>query len=463
MAFDVIVLGGGPGGYVAAIRAAQLGLKTAVIEKAELGGICLNWGCIPTKALLKSAEVFNYLQHAADYGLKLDGVATPDFPAVVKRSRNVASAMQKGVKYLLSKNKVEVITGYGRLKLDKRVEVTFASGEREEFRSKNIVIATGARSRVVPSIPQDGKTVLGYREALTLAQKPDRMLVIGSGAIGMEFAHFYASIGTQVTLVEREARLAPAEDDDVSAAIESSFRKRGIKAITGASVEKIESRSGRNVAKIRKGNDLSEVEFDVALSSVGIVPNTENIGLAELGIKTSNGFIPVNGNYETTVPGYYAIGDCIDTPALAHVASAEGIACIEHIAGHQPEKIDYSNIPSCVYTSPEIASVGLTERAAKEAKIEYRIGLFPFSASGKARAGGAGDGFVKLIVGKEYGEILGAHMVGANVTEMIAEVVAARKLEATAAELVKTIHPHPTMSEAVMEAAASALGEAIHY
>lgn len=454
--YDVIVLGSGPGGYVTAIRASQLGFKTAIVEKESLGGVCLNWGCIPTKALLRSAEVFNYLKNAEDYGLSAEGV-DKDFSKVIERSRNVADGMSKGVQFLMKKNKIEVINGTGKVKPGKKVDV-----DGKEISADHIIIATGARSRELPNLKQDGKKIIGYREALTLKKQPKSMIVVGSGAIGVEFAHFYNSLGTEVTIVEYLPHLVPLEDEDVSKQFERSFKKSGIKVMTNASVEKVDT-SGELVkatVKTKKGEEILEAE--IVLSAVGISSNIENIGLEDVGIITDKGKITVNEWYQTNIPGYYAIGDVVPGPALAHVASAEGITCVERIKGLNVEPIDYGNIPGCTYASPEIASVGLTEKQAKEAGYEIKVGKFPFSASGKASAAGEKDGFVKVIFDAKYGEWLGCHMIGAGVTDMIAEAVLGRKLETTGYEVLKAIHPHPTMSEAVMEAVADAYGEVIH-
>ncbi len=462
MKFDVLVIGSGPGGYVAAIRAAQLGLKTGVIERENLGGICLNWGCIPTKSLLKSALVYDYFKHAEDYGISLNGQAEPDFMAIIKRSRGVADGMSKGVQFLLKKNKVEVLTGTGKLTGQHKVEVTGPDGKKTSIASDHIILATGARSRELPNLMIDGKKIIGYRKALSLTELPESMLVVGSGAIGSEFAYFYNSIGTRVTLVEVLPNVVPLEDEEVSKQLERSFKKAGMKVMTGSTVESVDTNGKKCKVKIKTKKGEEEIEVDIVLSAVGISPNLEDIGLEDLGIETENGKIKVDEYMRTNVEGIYAIGDIVPGPALAHKASAEGILCVEKIAGHHTETIDYGNIPACTYTSPEVASVGLTENAAKEAGYEIKVGKFPFSASGKANAAGQKDGFVKMIFDAKYGELLGAHMIGANVTEMIAEIVVARKLETTGYEMIKSVHPHPTMSEAVMEAAAAAYDEVIH-
>mgnify|MGYP001024990193 FL=1 len=461
MNYDVIVLGSGPGGYVTAIRASQLGLKTAVVEKESLGGVCLNWGCIPTKALLKSANVYEYINHADDYGIKVSSHKA-DFNAVIKRSRDVAEKMSGGVKFLMKKNKIDVIMGTGKIQPGKQIEVTNNEGKKTSYSAKHIVIATGARSRQLPNLEQDKKQIIGYRDAMVLPKMPKKMVIVGSGAIGVEFAYFYNAMGVDVTIVEYLPNIVPVEDIDVSKQLEKTFKKKGISIMTNSSVEKVEkSAKGCKVnVKTTKGEEV--IECDIVLSAVGIQPNIENIGLEETGVVVDNGKIVVNEFYETNIPGYYAIGDVVKGQSLAHVASAEGITCVEKIAGHHPEAIDYNNIPGCTYCSPEIASVGMTEKVAKEAGHELKIGKFPFSASGKASAAGHNVGFVKLIFDAKYGELLGAHMIGANVTEMIAEIVALRKLETTGHELIKTVHPHPTMSEAIMEAAAAAYGEVIH-
>lgn len=462
MNYDIIVIGSGPGGYVTAIRASQLGLKTAVVERDALGGICLNWGCIPTKALLKSASVFEYIQHASDYGITVKD-SSADFGGMVERSRGVANGMSQGIQFLMKKNKIDVIKGFGVLKAGKKVAVTGEDGKVTEYTAdKGIIVATGARSRQLPNLPQDGTKIIGYREAMTLKTQPKKMVVVGSGAIGVEFAYFYNAIGTEVTVVEYLPNIVPIEDEDVSKQLEKSFKKAGINVMTNASVEKVDTSGKGCIVTIKTAKGEEKIECDVVLSAVGIQANIENIGLEELGIVVDRGRILVDEYYQTNIPGYYAIGDVIPTAALAHVASAEGIICVEKIAGHHPEPLDYGNIPGCTYCSPEISSVGMTEKAAKEAGYEIKVGKFPFSASGKASAAGAKDGFVKLIFDAKYGELLGGHMIGMNVTEMIAEIVAIRKLEVTGEELIKTVHPHPTMSEAVMEAAAAAYGEVIH-
>ena len=454
--YDIIVLGSGPGGYVTAIRASQLGFKTAVVEKESLGGVCLNWGCIPTKALLKSAQVFEYLKHAQDYGLNVKD-AKHDFDAVVKRSRGVAEGMSNGVKFLMKKNKIDVIEGFGKLKPGKKIDV-----DGTEYSADHIIIATGARSRELPSLPQDGKKVIGYRQAMTLDKQPKKMIVVGSGAIGVEFAYFYNSMGTEVTIVEYLPKIVPVEDDEVSKQLERSFKKSGIKIMTSAEVTSVDT-SGKGVkatVKTKKGEEV--LEADIVLSAVGIKSNIENIGLEDVGVAVDRDKILVNDYYQTNIPGYYAIGDVTPGQALAHVASAEGILCVEKIAGHHVEALDYGNVPGCTYCSPEIASVGLTEAQAKEQGYKIKVGKFPFSASGKASAGGNKEGFVKVIFDAKYGEWLGCHMIGAGVTDMIAEAVLGRKLETTGHEVLKAVHPHPTMSEAVMEAVADAYDEVIH-
>ncbi len=462
MSYDIIVVGSGPGGYVTAIRASQLGLKTAIVERESLGGICLNWGCIPTKALLKSANVFEYLSHASDYGITVKG-AEADFSGMVKRSREVANGMSNGIQFLMKKNKIDVLSGNGVLKTGKKVAVTDEKGKTVEYTAdKAVIIATGARSRQLPNLPQDGKKVIGYREALTLPKQPKKMVIVGSGAIGVEFAYFYNAIGTEVTIVEYQDNIVPIEDVEVSKQLTKSFKKSGIKIKTKSSVESVDTSGSGCVVSVKTAKGEEKIECDIVLSAVGIEANIENIGLEEVGIVTDKGRILVNDYYQTNIPGYYAIGDVLPTAALAHVASAEGIICVEKIAGLNPDTLDYGNIPGCTYASPEIASVGMTEAQAKEAGHEIKVGKFPFSASGKASAAGAKEGFVKLIFDAKYGELLGGHMIGANVTEMVAELVALRKLETTGHELIKTVHPHPTMSEAIMEAAAAAYDEVIH-
>jgi dihydrolipoamide dehydrogenase len=460
MAYDVIVLGSGPGGYPAAIRASQLGKKVAIVEKESLGGVCLNWGCIPTKALLKSAQVYEYAKHAADYGITIQN-PTHDFVGVVKRSRGVADKMSKGVQFLMKKNKIDVIMGYGKLLAPGKLEVTAADGTKAIHEAKNIVIATGTRARQLPSMPIDGKKILGYREAMVLPTQPKSMIICGSGAIGSEFAYFYNSMGTKITIVEFMPRIVPVEDEDISKELEKQYKKQGIDIMTNSEVLKVDT-SGEGVkATVKTATGEVILEADLLLSAVGVVANIENIGLEELGIKTEKGKIIVDAFGQSSVAGIYAIGDCTPGQALAHVAAKEGINAAEHIAGHHPEPIDYNNVPGCTYCTPEIASVGFTEKAAKDAGYEIKVGKFPFMASGKASAAGATEGFVKVIYDAKYGEFLGCHMIGMNVTEMIAEAVVARKLETTAHEILNAIHPHPTMSEGLKEATAMAYGEAI--
>lgn len=459
--YDVVILGSGPGGYVTAIRASQLGMKVAVIEKENLGGICLNWGCIPTKALLKSAQVFQYIKHAKDYGITVSD-ASADFSAVIGRSRNVADGMSKGVQFLMKKNKIDVIDGYGKVQPGKKVEVTAADGTKSIIEGKNIIIATGARARALPNVPIDGDKVIEYRKAMSLEKQPKSLVVIGSGAIGVEFAYVYASMGTKVTIVEFLPNIVPVEDEDVSKELAKQYKKMGIEIYTDSSVEKVDISGVGCVSTVKTPKGEITIESDIVLSAAGIVANIENIGLEDVGIATDRGKILVDKYYQTNVPGYFAIGDVVPGQALAHVASAEGIICVEKLAGHHPQPLNYGNIPGCTYCSPEIASVGYTEKAAKEAGYEIKVGKFPFSASGKAKAGGVPEGFVKVIFDAKYGEWLGCHMIGANVTEMIAEAVVARNLETTGMEIVKSVHPHPTMSEAIMEAAAAAYGEVIH-
>lgn len=459
--FDLIVIGSGPGGYVTAIRASQLGMKVAIVEKESLGGICLNWGCIPTKALLKSAQVFEYIKHAADYGIKVSG-AEADFGAVIKRSRTVAEGMSKGVAFLMKKNKIEVIMGTAKVKPGKKVEVTAAEGAVSTLEANHIIIATGARARALPNIPIDEVKVLGYRQAMVMDKQPKSMVVIGSGAIGVEFAYVYAAMGTKVTIVEFMPNLVPVEDEDISKELGKQYKKMGIDFYLSSSVESVDTKGEGCKVAVKTPDGNITIDCDVVLSAAGVIANIENIGLEDVGIVTDKGKIVVDGYSQTNIPGYYAIGDCSPGQALAHVASAEGIICVEKIAGLHVTPLDYNNIPGCTYCSPEIASVGYTEKKAIEAGYEIKVGKFPFSASGKAKASGHSDGFVKVIFDAKYGEWLGAHMIGANVTEMIAEVVVARKLETTGHEIIKSVHPHPTMSEAIMEAAAAAYGEVIH-
>ena len=458
--YDIIIIGSGPGGYVTAIRASQLGYKTAIVEKESLGGVCLNWGCIPTKALLKSAQVFDYLKHAKDYGLTIKEY-DKDFKSVINRSREVAEGMSKGVQFLMKKNKIDIITGHGKVLPGKKVSVSNGN-KTEEYGAKHIIIATGARSRELPSIPQNGKNIIGYRKAMTLDKQPKKLIVVGSGAIGIEFAYFYNTMGTEVIIVEYLERILPLEDEEISKQLERSFKKSGIKILTNAEVKKVET-NNKSVNVTIKTKSKDEIHTaDIVLSAVGIKTNIENIGLEDVGIATDNDKIMVNDFYQTNLPGYYAIGDVTRGQSLAHVASAEGILCVEKIAGHNLEPLDYGNIPGCTYCTPEVASVGLTEAQAKEKGYEIKVGKFPFSASGKAQAGGNPDGFVKVIFDAKYGEWLGCHMIGSGVTDMIAEAVIGRKLETTGHEVLKTVHPHPTMSEAVMEAVADAYDEVIH-
>ncbi|MFD2743662.1 MULTISPECIES: dihydrolipoyl dehydrogenase [Sphingobacterium] len=461
MNYDIIVIGSGPGGYVAAIRASQLGFKTAIVEREALGGICLNWGCIPTKALLKSAQVFEYLNHAEEYGIKVNG-GEADFGAIVKRSRGVADGMSKGIQFLMKKNKIDVIMGTAKIKKGGKVEVKGADGATKEYTAKHTILATGARSRELPNLPQDGKKIIGYRQAMNLPTQPKSIVVVGSGAIGVEFAYFYNTIGTKVTIVEFMDRIVPVEDEEISKQLEKSLKKAGINILTKSEVTGVDTKGDVSKVKIKTAKGEEVIEAEIVLSAVGITPNIENIGLEEVGVKVDKGRVLVDDFYKTNIDGVYAIGDIVKGQALAHVASAEAITCVEKIKGLHVDAIDYNNIPGCTYCSPEIASVGYTEKAAKDAGYEVKVGKFPFSASGKASAAGAKDGFVKVIFDAKYGEFLGAHLIGANVTEMIAEVVVARKLETTGHEIIKSVHPHPTMSEAIMEAAADAYGEVIH-
>jgi dihydrolipoamide dehydrogenase len=461
MKYDIIIIGSGPGGYVTGIRASQLGFKVAIVEKEKLGGICLNWGCIPTKALLKSAQVYDYLKHVDEYGLKAEAI-DKDFSAVIKRSRGIADGMSKGVQFLMKKNKIDIIDGFGKIKPGKKVDITDTEGKTTEYSADNIIIATGARSRVLPNLPQDGKKVIGYRKAMTLPEQPKKMIVVGSGAIGVEFAHFYNAMGTDVTLVEFMPNIVPIEDIEISKQFEKSLKKAGIKVMTNSSVETVDTSGEGVVATIKTKKGEETLEADILLSAVGIKSNIENIGLEDVGIVVDKDKILVNDFYQTNMPGYFAIGDIVPGQALAHVASAEGITCVEKLAGLHVEAIDYGNVPGCTYATPEIASVGMTEAQAKKAGYAIKVGKFPFSASGKATAAGTPDGFVKVIFDAKYGEWLGCHMIGAGVTDMIAEAVVARKLETTGHEVLKSIHPHPTMSEAVMEAVAAAYDEVIH-
>jgi dihydrolipoamide dehydrogenase len=462
MDYDLIIIGSGPGGYVAAIRASQLKMKVAVVEKAEIGGICLNWGCIPTKSLLKSSQVLDYINHASDYGIRIEGEAKPDFKAIIARSRSIAEGMSKGVQFLFRKNNIELINGFGTLGKNNTVDVKNNEGQVKSYNAKNIILATGARSRELPDLLQDGTKIIGYREAMNLDKQPDSLVVVGSGAIGSEFACFYQSLGTNVTLVEFLPRIVPNEDEEVSKQLERSFKKMKMRVLTDSTVESADTSGDKCKVRIKTPKGYEEVEADIVFSAVGITTNIEGIGLENAAVKTEAGKVMVDDYYRTNIQGVHAIGDIVHGPALAHVASAEGIICVEKIAGLDPEPLDYTNIPSCTYTNPEIASCGLTEAAAREAGYDIKVGKFPFTASGKASASGSRDGFVKLIFDAAYGELLGAHMIGANVTEMISEIIVARKLETTAHEIIKSVHPHPTMSEAIMEAAAAAYGEVIH-
>jgi dihydrolipoamide dehydrogenase len=462
MDYDLIIIGSGPGGYVAAIRASQLKMKVAVVERAEIGGICLNWGCIPTKSLLKSAQVYEYVKHAGDYGIITSGEISPDFKSVISRSRSIAEGMSKGVQFLFRKNKIEQIKGFGRLEDRNTVSVEDEKGSRKNITADSIIIATGARSKELPNLKQDGRKIIGYREAMTLGQLPGSMIVVGSGAIGSEFANFYQSMGTEVTLIEFLPRIVPNEDEEVSKQLERSFKKMNMKVMTGSTVESADTSGEKIIATVRTPKGTEMIETDIILSAVGVTTNIEEIGLEGVGVKTEKGKVVVDDYYSTSVKGIYAIGDIVHGPALAHVASAEGIICVEKIAGLDVSPLDYMNIPACTYTTPEIASCGLTEQAAREAGYDIKVGKFPFTASGKASASGSKEGFVKLIFDAKYGELLGAHMIGSNVTEMISEIIVARKLETTAHEIFRAVHPHPTMSEAVMEAAAAAYGEVIH-
>lgn len=459
--YDLIVIGSGPGGYVAAIRASQLGMKVGVVEVAELGGICLNWGCIPTKALLKSAQVFEYVKHSKDYGIEIPSF-NADFNGMIARSRGVAGSMSKGVEFLFKKNKIDKLMGFGKVKKGKIVEVTDAEGKKTDYAADHIILATGGRARELPNIKIDNKKIIGYRKAMAMETQPKSMVIIGSGAIGVEFAYFYNTVGTKVTIVEFMPNIVPVEDEEISKQLERSFKKEGVTIMTNSSVEAVDTSGEGCKVTVKTPKGVEYIDCDVVLSAVGVTTNLEGIGLEDVGIKAEKGKVLVDEFYRTNVGGYYAIGDITAGQALAHVASAEGIICVEKIAGHHPEPLNYNNIPGCTYCIPEIASVGYTEKAAKEAGYEVKVGKFPFSASGKAKAGGNYDGFVKVIFDAKYGEFLGAHMIGANVTEMIAEVVVARKLETTGHEIIKSVHPHPTMSEAIMEAAAAAYGEVIH-
>jgi len=459
--FDLIVIGSGPGGYVAAIRASQLGMKVAIVEKESLGGICLNWGCIPTKALLKSAQVFDYLNHAKEYGIEVSE-ANANFEEVIKRSRNVAESMSKGVQFLMKKNNIEVIYGYGKVLPGKRVEVTLNEGGIKIFKANQVLLATGGRAKQLFSLPIDGKKIIDYRKAMVLPELPKKMVIVGAGAIGVEFAYFYQTLGTAVTLIEFFDTILPVEDKEVGKTLEKIYTKKGMTILTSSKVlsSKIDGDKVQLLVNTPKGEEV--IEADIVLSAAGVSTNIENIGLELSGILTENDKVKVNAFYQTNIEGVYAIGDIVKGQALAHVASAEGIIAVEHMAGHHPQPLDYDNIPGCTYCSPEVASVGISEQKAKEKGLDILVGKFPFSASGKAKAAGKADGFVKLIIDKKYGEVLGAHFIGENVTELIAEIIVARKLETTGMQILKSVHPHPTMSEAIMEAAAAAYGEVIH-
>jgi len=460
MNYDVIIIGSGPGGYSTAIRASQLGFKVAIVERESLGGICLNWGCIPTKALIKSAEVYQYIKHAGDFGLEV-GEAHPNFEAVIKRSRGVADQMSKGVTFLMKKNKIEVLNGVARLKKRQTIEVEGKDQSKQEHTAKHIILATGGRSRELPNLKQDGKKIIGYRQAMNLPKQPASMVIVGSGAIGVEFAYFYHNMGTKVTIVEYLDSIVPLEDDEISKALLRNFKKSGINIMISSNVEAVEVKGDTCVVKVKTASGIETLEAEIVLSAIGVTANIENLGLEELGVVTDKGKVIVDDFYRTNVDGIYAIGDIVRGPALAHVATAEGMICIEKIAGLESSPLNYNNIPGCTYTEPEIASVGYTEKAAVAAGYEIKVGKFPFSASGRAQAAGESEGFVKVIFDAKYGELLGAHMIGHNVTELIAEVVTARALETTGHEIMKSIHPHPTMSEAVKEATAAAYGEAI--
>lgn len=462
MQYDLIVIGSGPGGYVAAIRASQLGMKTAIVEKAELGGICLNWGCIPTKALLKSASVLNYMKNAESFGINISGSVNPNFADIVNRSRNVATNMSKGVQFLCKKNKIDIINGYARIIKDNKVVVTAEDNATQEYSAKNIIIATGSRSKDLPFMKQDGVKIIGYREAMTLSNLPSSMIVVGSGAIGSEFAYFYNSMGVKVTIIEYLPTIVPFEDEEVGKQLERSFKKSGITVKTSTEVVSVHTDTDLCKVQIKHSKGEEILEADIVLSAVGVTPNIENIGLEEVGVAIENGKIKVDDFYMTSIKGVYAIGDIVHGPALAHVASHEALICVENMAGKQAQPINYNNIPSCIYTVPEVASVGLSEKQAKEKGYEIKVGKFPLSASGKATASGNKDGFVKVIFDAKYGEWLGAHMIGENVTEMIGGVVTARNLETTAYEIIHSVFPHPTISEAIMEACAAAYDEVIH-
>jgi dihydrolipoamide dehydrogenase len=462
--YEIAILGGGPGGYVAAIRAAQLGYKTVVVDKDNLGGVCLNWGCIPTKSLLKNAEIYDLIKnHGKDFGIISNGL-TFDFNQIIKRSRGISERISKNVEHLIKKNKIDRIRAFGKLTSKNQIEI-FENGRKksETIKADKIVIATGARPKSISSIPVDNKMIITSKEAMNLSEQPEELIIIGAGAIGMEFAYFYSVLGTKVTIIEMMDNILPVEDKEVSKELEKNFNKRKIQIITKATVEKAVAKGKKVYVTVSVGGEKKELSADLVLNAIGVTGNIEGIGLEELRVEIYKNHIKVNKEtYETNIPGIYAIGDVIGPPWLAHVASHEGIHCVEGIKGIKNKPIDYNNIPGCTYCQPQIASVGYTEEKAIEAGYKIKVGKFPYMASGKAFAVGERDGFVKLIFDEKYGELLGAHIIGSEATELIAELVLARELEATGESILKTIHAHPTLSEAVMEAAANAYGEAIH-